>query len=540
MRFRLSLPRAGIFASLLLLVVIFWQLAKSGDPRIDDAYITFSFSKNLSLGNGPVYSHGLRVEGYSNFLWMAIVAIGYALFPGADPYALARASTIPFALLLAWATFRLARRGSSPLFAWSALLLLSLHAGLYWAALSGLETLPYTALLTAGLALYLDEPPDKRWPLAFPCLVLAALMRIDGMVPLAFVAAWDLASRLSERRFSLSSWARFLGPGLFVYVAWFAWRYAYYGLPLPTTYYAKVDTVRDSARGIEYAWHAFRMTGLVAALPLFGMGIVRRPFREGGFLAAFALVEIAYVIHVGGDWMPFSRFFLPLAPIVAALFAWGLTELLAFGRRTGTLATLATSLVAIASLGFVAVHIERHSIDTDEERNDHLLARSQEAHVKETLLPAAKLLRHAVPEGSKLVSDYAGVMALVTKAAIIDMWGLCNEMIATKGTTDGVNAIYGRTCPSCYAHIAPDYFHVMVPIVRERDAFASQRAVVRAVWQHETIGRYLDFDHDFVAGRIGPVQGTKAAWFLERRKPGARYEARHVGPGLVVDYPFEG
>ena len=46
------------------------QLVAAGDARIDDAYITFSFSKNLALGHGPVYSHGVRVEGYSTFLWM--------------------------------------------------------------------------------------------------------------------------------------------------------------------------------------------------------------------------------------------------------------------------------------------------------------------------------------------------------------------------------------------------------------------------------------------------------------------------------------
>ncbi|HET9933647.1 MAG TPA: hypothetical protein VFQ35_23240 [Polyangiaceae bacterium] len=35
------------------------QLELVGDFRIDDAYITFSFSKNLAAGNGPVFSHGV-------------------------------------------------------------------------------------------------------------------------------------------------------------------------------------------------------------------------------------------------------------------------------------------------------------------------------------------------------------------------------------------------------------------------------------------------------------------------------------------------
>jgi arabinofuranosyltransferase len=36
---------------------------------IDDAYITLRYSKNLLLGNGPVFNIGERVEGYSNFTW---------------------------------------------------------------------------------------------------------------------------------------------------------------------------------------------------------------------------------------------------------------------------------------------------------------------------------------------------------------------------------------------------------------------------------------------------------------------------------------
>lgn len=524
---------------LALLAVVLFQLGATGDPRIDDAYITFSFSKNLGEGNGPVYSHGLRVEGYSNFLWMALIGAAHALFPKADSYTLARLWALPFALLLAAATFHIAKRGAPRLLAWAALALLSVHAGLYWHALSGLETLPFTALLTAGIALYLHESKEKRWPLSFLFFAGAALMRIDGMVPLAFVVTWDFASRIADRRFSLSAWARFIGPGLLVYTAWFAWRFAYYGLPLPTTYYAKVATVSGFSRGLDYAWQAFRMSGLIVALPIIGMGLARRSIEGKFFITAFVLFHIGYVIRVGGDWMPHFRFFVPIVPLVAALFAWGLSELVAMGRESGWIARIGTAAIAIASFGYVGLHIDGHSMQTSEEADAHRLALSQAEHVKKGLLPAAYLLNQVVPQGGKLVSDYAGVMAVHTDAAIIDMWGLCNVTIATRGTTEGVNPIYGRTCPSCYPELEPEFFHVQVPIVRSKEAFGSHRDVVRAVWQSNTIGRYLDFNRDFIAGRVGRAHSPNAAWFLERRKPGVRYEARDVGEGVVVEYPFE-
>lgn len=522
-----------------LLGLVFWQLRVAGDPRIDDAYITFSFSKNLGEGNGPVYSHGVRVEGYSNFLWMALVGIGHALFPKAGLYALARALTIPFALLLAFASIRIAKLGASRPWAWAALGLLAVHAGLYWAALSGLETLPFTALLATGIALYVEEPPRKRWPLSFLFFTAAALMRIDGLVPMAFVIGWDLLARISEGRFSFAAWARWIGPGIAIYGLWFAWRFAYYGLPLPTTYYAKVATVDGLDRGFAYAWQAFRMNGIVVALPIIGVGLARKLTHGKAFVAAFVLFHIAYVIRVGGDWMPHFRFFVPIVPLVAALFVWGISELVALGREFGWMQRIATTSLGLAGFVFVAVYVDPHSMQTKEESDAHALGSNQEQHVKKHLLPAARLLGRVVPDGNRLVTDYAGVMGVYTNAAVIDMWGLCNETIAMKGNTERVNLIYGRTCPSCYPELDPDFFHVQVPIIRPKNAFQSHKSVVKAVWQSDTIGRYLDFDRDFVAGRVGKVDGQHVAWFLEKRKPGVAYVARDVGSGFVVEYPFE-
>ena len=73
-----------------LAVVAFDQVQRALEFRVDDAYITFSFSKNLGTGHGPVFSHGLRVEGYSNFLWMVVVAVRYLFTAEGDPLNFAR------------------------------------------------------------------------------------------------------------------------------------------------------------------------------------------------------------------------------------------------------------------------------------------------------------------------------------------------------------------------------------------------------------------------------------------------------------------
>ena len=103
-----------LLAALAVAALFIWETRVLTPVAIDDAYITFSYSKNLATGHGPVYGHGERVEGYSNFLWMVAVAIGLLVSPrGADPLLVARATAMPFIALLGFATYRLARARAS-------------------------------------------------------------------------------------------------------------------------------------------------------------------------------------------------------------------------------------------------------------------------------------------------------------------------------------------------------------------------------------------------------------------------------------------
>ena len=42
----------------------------------DDAYISFRYAQNLVNGYGLVWNHGEAVEGYTNFLWVVLIAAG--------------------------------------------------------------------------------------------------------------------------------------------------------------------------------------------------------------------------------------------------------------------------------------------------------------------------------------------------------------------------------------------------------------------------------------------------------------------------------
>src|SRR5262245_5079445 len=66
----------ALAACLLLLIVhaaAYWFLT-------DDAFISFRYARNFSAGAGLVFNPGFeRVEGYSNFLWVLILAAGNRL-----------------------------------------------------------------------------------------------------------------------------------------------------------------------------------------------------------------------------------------------------------------------------------------------------------------------------------------------------------------------------------------------------------------------------------------------------------------------------
>ena len=525
---------------LALCLVALDQVRRALEFRVDDAYITFSYSKNLGTGHGPVFSPGLRVEGYSNFLWMVLIAIRYLFVRTGDPLDFARVLAFGCLTAAIITVYRLIRRAAGPFAGLAGVLLLVCCSDLFRAAASGLETVPFATAILLGWSVYFAEPLHaRRWSLL--AFLPAALLRIDGFVPMLVVFGCELLSALGARRFSLKALARWSLPAFALWGCYFYWRYSYYGLPLPTTYYAKsLVALGDPDRGFRQGFDFVRDYGALALLPLAVFPVISGPRRQALCLSLAVLLQTAHAVNVGGDWMPFNRFFLPVVPLAAVLVGWGTQHVwriaakYAWSTRSAALASL------LAALAFACVHMHVESVDSPQEGEKLGNAKHVGNHTRNNLLAVKDWMALVVRRpGDRLVTDYAGVFSVFTDAEVIDQWGLCNADIALNGGTDGINPIYGKSCAECYARLAPDYFHVNVPMLRSLKEFSEITGVLAFVFEGPAIDRVIAIRKNFAVGRVVREATGKVLWFLERRRPELPLVTRHPAPGFRVDYPFE-
>jgi hypothetical protein len=141
----------------------------------DDAFITFRYSQHLVEGHGPVWNVDQRVEGYTNFLWMLMMAVPIAF--GIDPVLPSMVISLGCLAFSLWLLFDISRRqAEDPAKGfWAWLPLVFSHTLLIFAT-SGMETAFNGFLwtlaqpdsnsekpLAAGIYLCLggDEPPRR-------------------------------------------------------------------------------------------------------------------------------------------------------------------------------------------------------------------------------------------------------------------------------------------------------------------------------------------------------------------------------------------
>ena len=312
---------------------------------VDDAYISFQYAKNWANGQGLVFNPGERVEGYSNFLWVAVLT---------PLYGLTRALSLDFTkaaialdIAIALANLGLVHRVALRLFRGDQLatslvvLLCALDESFRGYAMSGMENHLLLALCLGTMLVWLHQP---RWVAGWlgGLFALVTMARPDGIL---FIATFLLGvgprrvlrpeqdlngggnhGSLAESegaglgpgsvpslRAPLRALGALLGTFALLYGGYFLWRASYYGSFLPNTFYLKVGhTFGGVRRGLEYTRHFFENRYYLPALGALAVGLVHVPAIR--WMLLYLVAHTAYVTFVGGDFYEGNRFYVILLP----------------------------------------------------------------------------------------------------------------------------------------------------------------------------------------------------------------------------------
>jgi hypothetical protein len=276
----------------------------------DDAYISFRYIDRLLQGQGFTFNDGERVEGFSHPLWIFLVAGGTWL-TGLSVPDIARALGLACSLATIACLFASRRAlASGNQIAAAAILLLLAFPGFHVYATAGLETPLLMFLLTLGTVASLKKrEPTTLASLSFGC---AAITRPEGLLYGLF---W-LGRRV--RAF------RQVAILLFPFAAYQVFRVAYFEAWLPNTFRAKLPGTWGTAFGWQYLGQAVTAVGwpfLLGALRFRGPAGVEDFRTVLRAAAGTILAGILFVVYAWGDWMPFSRFLVPIWPSLVLLLA---------------------------------------------------------------------------------------------------------------------------------------------------------------------------------------------------------------------------
>jgi arabinofuranosyltransferase len=408
----------------------------------DDAFISFRYAHNLGQHGELVYNLAPyeRVEGYTNFLWVLILALGDALglLPERLAPILTATSSLAALLLVALIGAQLRRRFRStrgqpstdesaitPCDLLAPALLVTVPEFVVWGS-SGLETSFALALGLLAMWLWLDG----RIELAAVAAAATGLTRPDGLLWIAafglgWLAVVGAEARLTSRRPEIP-WRR-VGVAATSFVlplaAALAFRRIYYGEWLPNTWAVKQygAALRD-VYGVGYLEFWAVNLGLVTLTPLL---LLLRP-RHFVLLLPI-LAQLAWAWSIGGDFMAYGRFLLPATTMLAMLLGLMLADFRSARPWTERAWWVLAAVLLLASAGRIParlqadhaaphLHIDEHSPGFESVDAMHRFAVVR--------LAAGRLLAERVPSDTLITVGAAGAMPYASQLPAFDSYGL--------------------------------------------------------------------------------------------------------------------
>ncbi len=341
-------------AASIILVVHAWHFM----PFLsDDSLISLRYAERLLNGHGLTWTDGPRVEGYSNLLWILLVAglgvvhvdlvvatrilgvVCHALVIGAllaRYWTVERSGRIP-AMVAATLTFTLA----APVAVWT---------------IGGMEQPLLAALLAWSLVLFTcwqedASPSDWTVHALSMALGLLCLTRPDGPLFTVGVLLALAVSRGIGRRLLADGLRVLVFPAMCT-LGQLLFRLAYYGEVVPNTALVKIaPSWHHVSKGVAYVFDGLRALSPISVVSLAMLVVMlahRRCRLRAVLSVSIVLIWLAYLALVGGDLFPAFRHFVPVVVVMAVVIGDGVSIL---WSRVGTpvvrLAVAALLLFAI-------------------------------------------------------------------------------------------------------------------------------------------------------------------------------------------------
>jgi arabinofuranosyltransferase len=326
----------SLLAILLAACITTWivrLLVGSPPAGIDDADIFLVYARNISSGHGFVFNAGgERVEGFTSLLWVLICAAASSVLQHPE-HALLAVSVLLVSLTAVGCVrspvCRSHARSTSKLWPYVFIVLLfSDFRYVAWNTITLMEGALWSCLLTASALLTIADdssPARSSWVLA-AVTVLLIFTRPEALVWVPVVILlFYLKCAATETR---ATAVRLVMPALLAYpltvgtltVA----RLAYFGFPLPNTFYAKVSpslafNLREGSRYLmAYVFSGPVPILIVLAMFLSAAHIARVRLRDRQALPLTVLAGVGLIVPVlvGGDHFGGFRFYQGVYPIL--------------------------------------------------------------------------------------------------------------------------------------------------------------------------------------------------------------------------------
>jgi len=391
----------------------------------DDSYILFRYARNFANGLGIVFNPGQRVEGYTSLLWVCVLGLSSRI--GWHPPLAAKVWGILLnlvALVACYILCQLLATDRAPMHG-LALLLTAGNAYFIVTSTAGLETPLFTALLCWGVVACLkgehgvDGKSQQRWQVGASVLfALLVMTRPDGA--LTYFLLWlYTAWRFRSRPICL---ALFTLPFVLIYTPYFLWRWHFYGLLLPNTFYAKGGgTLALLWKGAaQTAKFLTLQTGGGLAAAAVGLAVILFPTAETTVLGLAIISRIIFELWSGGVTPGEYRFLVPALPLI-----WILMERVLVGsvwaggmrpRVRYLVSGICTVLMTAQIVAFV--YFRRHNVEPVQNGMER-------AHVG----LGKWLASHSAPNAQVAVGDI-GAIGFWSGREILDIDGLVDSHIS--------------------------------------------------------------------------------------------------------------